>query len=858
MSTARASIERRTERRTERQSERNSALTELMRADALLPEDLVPGRAGAIETSAVLVTGATGFLGRQIVREQLLASQSDIVCLVRAENTLQARERLAHSLGLAGIDFAAQGTRLQAVAATLEQLQFGLSDADYRDLADRVGRVFHCAAEVNWARSYRQLRASNVTGTLEVIRFACTGPRKRVLYTSTIAVCFTTNGLGEVDESTDMLPQVEHMPLPYAQTKCISESLLRAAAARGLPVSVVRPALISGHSETGVANPSDLISALIQGCVLSGSAIDTDWHLDCVPVDHVAKVLVGLGESARPQWELLNLFNEHGRHWREVVLWMNLYGYPIELLSHDQWLHRCFDRPTANYSLFGYRRFFGATSRAQSDTPTGARNSAQNGTRNALCSGPAPYQSFLVSRQDRVQNAVTRKTVAALDLRVPALDAGLLERYLEHYQATGLLPHTKRARRSQRPSEPAKTLQAVMGPWLKSRDARLRDVSEIPMSSHNGIFNEVASARAGSKVGIRRFNVRLVDNERGRDQTLDILLKVKPSDTVMQDLLVEVATLCDPQLGAECEKFKHELGLAGCHERELALYELADPVLRHYMPRAFGTLHDPDQDSWSIAMQYLGEAEAVDLRTARWSGQQIKAVLHGLAQLHAIGYRDKGELSRMPWLKELPCANRMQEMSSYWSTLSAYSAPHFDRWLDQSLLPVQQSLIASLGSWWPEMQAMPQTMVHNDCNPRNLVLRGSGDTLTPVFFDWELATIDIPQRDAAEILCFMLPAGSGPAELANWLDYHRRELEVAAGLSIDAATWLRGFLLSLRHLLIHRLPLYTLMERFRPQPFLPGVIRNWHRLYLYAGALALRPETTRRISATAAATARRR
>ncbi len=811
MSTARARIECR------------PALTELMHSDALLADDLVPGRAGAIDSPAVLVTGATGFLGRQVVREQLLASSSDIVCLVRAENTLQARERLAHSLGLAGIDFAAHASRLQAVAATLEQLHFGLSDADYRGLADRVGRIIHCAAEVNWARSYRQLRASNVTGTLEVIRFACTGQRKRVLYTSTIAVCFTTSALADIDESTDMLPQVEHMPLPYAQTKCISESLLRAAAARGVPVSVVRPALISGHSESGVANPGDLISALIQGCVLSGSAIDTDWHLDCVPVDHVAKVLVRLGESVRPQWELLNLFNERGRQWREVVLWMNLYGYPIELTSHARWLHRCFDRTTANHSLFGYRRFFGAAS--------------------ARRSGPAPYESFLVFRQDRVQNAVTQETVAALDLRVPALDAGLLECYLEHYQSTGLLPRAKRVRRNQRVNEPAKTLQAVMGPWLRSNDASLRDVSEVSMSSHNGIFNEVASARAGSKVGIRRFRVRIAQGNGGADSHLDILLKAKPSDTLMQELLVEVASLCDPQLGTECEKFKHELGLAGCHERELALYELADPVLRRYMPRSFGTLCNAEQGVWSIAMQYLCEAETVDLRTASWSEQQIKAVLHGLAQLHAIGFRREGKLSSMPWLKELPRAERMREMSSFWIALAEYSAPYFDRWLDESLLPVQQSLIASLGSWWPEMQAMPQTMVHNDCNPRNLVLRGSDQTLAPVFFDWELATIDVPQRDVAEILCFMLPAGSGPAELARWLDYHRHELEMAAGQSIDAVEWLRGFLLALRHLMIHRLPLYTLMHRFRPQPFLPGVIRNWHRLYLFGGAVALRPET---------------
>jgi hypothetical protein len=93
----------------------------------------------------------------------------------------------------------------------------------------------------------------------------------------------------------------------------------------------------------------------------------------------------------------------------------------------------------------------------------------------------------------------------------------------------------------------------------------------------------------------------------------------------------------------------------------------------------------------------------------------------------------------------------------------------------------------------------------------------------------------------------MLPEGSGAADLAAWLAYHRQELEIAAGRSIDALEWRRGFLLTLRHLLIHRLPLYTLMHRFRPQAFLPGVIRNWHTLYRLAGALERRPPELSRV-----------
>mgnify|MGYP001373332840 CR=1 FL=1 len=116
MSTARASIER----RTERQSERNSALTELMRADALLPEDLVPGRAGAIETSAVLVTGATGFLGRQIVREQLLAHGAGLPGRVVAEEARRIHYREADSRNIYG-----EATDRESAELREEGIEFG-------------------------------------------------------------------------------------------------------------------------------------------------------------------------------------------------------------------------------------------------------------------------------------------------------------------------------------------------------------------------------------------------------------------------------------------------------------------------------------------------------------------------------------------------------------------------------------------------------------------------------------------------------------------------------------------------------------------------------------------------------------
>ncbi len=787
--------------------------------DAILPDDIGPDPAFTARADGVLVTGATGFLGRYVVRDLLGRSGGPIICLVRAINGTVARERLATSLSAAGVDLATHGDRLQAVVGAIDQPRLGLSEPDYQKLAAGSGSVYHCAASVNWAVGYQRLRASNVRGTLELIRFACTGPVKRIYFSSTIAVCFVEQGPSEVDEATDMLPYLQHMPLAYAQSKCVAESLLRAAAARGVPVSIVRPALISGDSTSGAANPGDLICALLQGCVVAGVAVDCEWQLDCVPVDHVARVLTGLSESERPDWEVLHLFNNRGRHWREVVLWMNLYGYSVRLVSHAQWVDRVFDRGAAPGGLFGYRRFFGAGKRV---------------------ANPAPYQIYLEHAQGRVLNETTKAVLASLDIVVPPLTAELLELYFAHYVNVGVLPPTQRlCTAARRQNVGDAILREAIEPSLRSRGLELLSLRERPLTSTNGIFNEIYAVRFGPMMGLRRFEVGVGGSGQAGPRALDLILKSKPADSHMQDLLVQVATLCDSTLGAHFHAFKGDLGLAGCHERELAIYELPEPELQRLLPKLSGTYRDTDRGIWALAMDYLPEAASVDVAAGAgsWTPRRIGKVVTELATAHAVWFRRDKALGHLPWLTAPVSTVRMIEMSPLWRALAVYSSHFFDSWLDEPILALQHTFIESLGDWWPALRGLPQTLIHNDFNPRNFAMRRRPEGPQLCVFDWELATVGVPQHDLAELLCFVLPPSCNLATLTDLLGVHRLALERVTGEHLDEAQWLQGFVLSLRYLALQRLPLYTLNHRFKRQEFLPGVIRNWGTLYALGSEL---------------------
>ena len=83
-------------------------------ADASLPGDIVP-RPGRATAGDILVTGATGYLGRHLLRALLDRTRDRIRCLVRAPSEAEAGHRLRRALELAGSDAGAD--RVSVVGA---------------------------------------------------------------------------------------------------------------------------------------------------------------------------------------------------------------------------------------------------------------------------------------------------------------------------------------------------------------------------------------------------------------------------------------------------------------------------------------------------------------------------------------------------------------------------------------------------------------------------------------------------------------------------------------------------------------------------------------------------------------------
>jgi thiamine kinase-like enzyme len=173
----------------------------------------------------------------------------------------------------------------------------------------------------------------------------------------------------------------------------------------------------------------------------------------------------------------------------------------------------------------------------------------------------------------------------------------------------------------------------------------------------------------------------------------------------------------------------------------------------------------------------------------------------------------------------------MTEMSELWHALATHAADEFPGLVAAHQRDILAGYVVSLPEWWQRLEAMPRTLVHNDFNPRNITLRDDdASELHLCAYDWELATLHVPQHDLAELLCFTLPSSVKRRNVDHLVDFHRTALEKAAGRVIDPLSWREGYALSLRDLAINRFGMYLMAHTFRHYGFMERIVRTLWRL----------------------------
>ena len=328
-----------------------TARFDFLREQAQLDPSLQP-RGAAYDPNRplrrLLMTGATGFVGGYMLRDLMEHSEVTVYALVRAPDEAAGLERVRKQAAKLGVWDERYAARLRIVPGDLGRPRLGLSDADYARVASEVDAILHSAAVVNFIYPFAAMKNINVDGVARVIEFAFEGRVKPVHYLSTTAI-WPMGAHRTFTEEMD-LDQDLRLNLAYDETKWVAEKLLRAAAARGLPVAVYRPGEVSGDSRTGESDLSHLASALLKGSIQAGLFPALDSFIDAAPVDYVSRAIVELVTRHQPLGHVYHLCNPRPMHARDAFRWLREHGYTFELLPFDEWRWRILssDRFPAN------------------------------------------------------------------------------------------------------------------------------------------------------------------------------------------------------------------------------------------------------------------------------------------------------------------------------------------------------------------------------------------------------------------------------------------------------------------------------------------------------------------------------
>lgn len=268
-----------------------------------------------------VVFGATGFIGRWTVLH-LLDQGRAIAAVVRepARTRMGAGAEGDPSASRAGElrawlqDHGGATERLAVVAGDLtDGAGLRLSAAD-DDLLAGVRDVFNTAAVYRFGLRREEARTVNVDGALNVLRWAATRPGlRRLIHVSGYRI-----GLGP--QARYPIPEAELVQFyrdkgAYEGSKTEADAAVRVVAAQlRVPLTVVNPSSVIGHSTTGEAGQyiglAELVRDLWTGRLpaLPGTA---RTFVPVVPIDHFSKFMAAIPEHDPEPGGLHWVLDEH-------------------------------------------------------------------------------------------------------------------------------------------------------------------------------------------------------------------------------------------------------------------------------------------------------------------------------------------------------------------------------------------------------------------------------------------------------------------------------------------------------------------------------------------------------------------
>ncbi|XP_034255924.1 putative fatty acyl-CoA reductase CG5065 isoform X2 [Thrips palmi] len=322
----------------------------------------------------VLVTGATGLLGKVLVEKLLWAvpNVGNVYMLMRPKRGKTASERLAAIQALPVFDRVRrdcpeQLDKMKMVAGDVGLDKLGIG-ADDMERIQEVSVVVHCAATLKLDGSLKDALHLNTRGTQRALEVAKTLPHLTVFVHTSTAFCNCDfaelaervypppispehmMGCADLVDDVGLEDVTKHLLAPHPNTYTYSKRLAEDLVARqypDLPVCIVRPSIVCPSWEEPVPGWVDNLNGPVGVMAAAGKGVirsmycRADYNAEVIPLDFAVNstLVAAFRVATSPREPSVPVFNLTSGKWRQAT-WGEVldhgrragYMYPFEMI----------------------------------------------------------------------------------------------------------------------------------------------------------------------------------------------------------------------------------------------------------------------------------------------------------------------------------------------------------------------------------------------------------------------------------------------------------------------------------------------------------------------------------------------
>jgi len=329
----------------------------------------------------------------------------------------------------------------------------------------------------------------------------------------------------------------------------------------------------------------------------------------------------------------------------------------------------------------------------------------------------------------------------------------------------------------------------------------------------NGILMDLTSRVSKKIIGFIEVDLTLAD-----ESLIPVLMKSKALGTEVIDGLRFMASNLNVQLSDTLFEHRQYLEYANCEQKEIQVYHALTNLTNPSIPSFYGAKIDEQAEIYLLFMERLDAGNMLLFNSEnhpdKWTEQLKMNAIQAIHDIHATFVNDiaKGNVPAVVVFDP----SKALELYRQFNRLNAKDY----EWLNME--DSFQYLDSVLDQWTEEMPVKKSklTLVHNDFNPRNVGVRLDGRMC---IYDWELASYNIPQRDAFEFLAFTLVEDFTSTELESVLKQHYHLMKEWNDTTYSYQDYLDDFKIAGDEFLLTRVSFYLAGSTLVHYPFINRV-----------------------------------